>query len=132
MVEVAVREELLTPVDTQRRVSSAQMLPAGAWGAPTPSAACPLHPGLCPPRGARGRPQRPPLHQQLLLSCPRVSQPTNFPLPGASSWQSALGQACLLSRLPVCPSLFFVSFLLLNVLAYLTWLWVGMSMGVCV
>lgn len=93
-------------------------LPSPSWPAPS--------------QGAGGRPRRPPLHQQRLLSCPRVSQPTSFPLPGACSWQSALGQACLLPRLPVCPSLFFVSFLLLNVLAYLTWLWVGMSMGVCV
>lgn len=108
------------------------MLPASAWGAPPPLLpalsilACAL------PAGPGADPDTLPFTSSS--SCPAHA----FPSPRIShsqeprSWQSALGQACLLPRLPVCPSLFFVSFLLLNVLAHLTWLWVGMSMGVCV
>ena len=94
-------------------------MPSSSWPVPSPG-----EPGADP--------DAPPLYQQLLLSLPTCFPAHEFPTPRSPFLAECLGQACLLPLLPVCPSLFFVSFLLLNVLVYLTWLWVGVSMGVCV
>lgn len=60
-------------------------------GAPSPSADCPRHPGLCPPRGAWGRPPRPSPPPAAPLVPPTCFPAHKFPTPRSPFLAECLG-----------------------------------------